>query len=380
MQNKIDWYQEVVDLEPSSKLFFPLAKMVAESDVPRAVTTLQSGLERHPEFIEARLFYVELLHKNKEQEDYAARLETQLAVLSPLMMRYAGFWQAWGNILSEKDKSSDTGLAVSFMGALFENGALSMADIFSAGLQAVVARGGTGLAETAQAVSIPSASAVASPAVSAPASEAPVTPASTVASVPASESAPTAVLTPDPISPSESVAPELTPEPTPTPEVTPAPEAMSVTAAQAVKSVTKKPKISLKVTQLSVPKVAPDTASAMVKDGKTALGVEHEESDEPFSLRTRSMAEVLAEQGDYAAAQEIYTELLHAAESAEEKDELQSKIAQLQSITESGNETKNAPAPKVADTKDAKATPPGNERMISALESLAERLENRAHS
>ncbi len=340
MQEKIDWYQEVVDLEPSSKLFFPLAKMVAEQDVSRAVETLQRGLDRHPEFIEARLFFVELLHKYRDKEDYRTRLETQLSILSPMLMRYAGFWQAWGSTLAEKDKSTDKGLAISFMGALFENSALSMTEIFSAGLQAVMSKAApTGV----------------SPAVAVPEVQA--------------------------------LSPEV--EPTQAP---PAPEAISVSAAQAVKSVTKKPKISLKVVsvpaktakveqpaQQATPAVAPVTTMPAPADITDA---EHDEHEEQFSLRTRSMAEVLAEQGDYMSAIEIYNELVQHAESEDERNDLQARIASLNHLCETGGSVKDASlaSNEVAENKGAKASSPGKERVISVLESLADRLENRVHS
>ena len=57
MMDKIEWYREVLELEPSSKLFFPLARLLVEDGQPEAaLETLRRGLERHPEFLEARLF------------------------------------------------------------------------------------------------------------------------------------------------------------------------------------------------------------------------------------------------------------------------------------------------------------------------------------
>ncbi len=340
MQEKIDWYQEVVDLEPSSKLFFPLAKMVAEQDVSRAVETLQRGLDRHPEFIEARLFFVELLHKYRDTEDYRTRLETQLSILSPMLMRYAGFWQAWGSTLAEKDKSTDKGLAISFMGALFENSALSMTEIFSAGLQAVMSKAATVNVSPAQDVS-------------------------------AVQASPSVV---EPV------------------QVPPAPEVMSVSAAQAVKSVTKKPKISLKVVSVPAktvkaeqPAQAISVAAPVVTTMPAPADItdaEHDEHEEQFSLRTRSMAEVLAEQGDYMSAIEIYNELAQHAENEGERNDLQARIASLNHLCETGGPVKDASLASndLTENKGSKASSPGKERVISVLESLADRLESRVHS
>ena len=64
MTEKIDWYKEVLELEPNSKVFYPLSRLLAEAGrTDEAVDTLEQGLARHEEFLEARLFLVELLHQ-----------------------------------------------------------------------------------------------------------------------------------------------------------------------------------------------------------------------------------------------------------------------------------------------------------------------------
>ena len=46
MMDKIEWYREVLELEPSSKLFFPLARLLVEDGQPEAaLETLRRGLE-----------------------------------------------------------------------------------------------------------------------------------------------------------------------------------------------------------------------------------------------------------------------------------------------------------------------------------------------
>ncbi len=315
MQEKIDWYQEVVDLEPSSKLFFPLAKMVAESDIPRAVETLQSGLDKHPEFIEARLFFVELLHKNKNTEDYGTRLKTQLGILSPMLMRYAGFWQAWGDsFLAETGElaSNDKGLAVAFMGAMFENKNISVTDIFSAGLQAVMGK-------------------------------------------------------------------EFNPSTAPVASATPA-----QIDSELKSELPKKSNVALK----NVPQV--DAAAFMASQNTDNADLEGDESEEQFSLRTRSMAEVLAEQGDYSSALEIYNELVQVSENEEEKQDLESRIVTLRNMSGGHGESgarmaaKETPAPvtsqEAGEAKENKVSSPGKERVISVLATLADRLENRVQS
>ena len=94
--------------------------------------------------------------------------------------------------------------------------------------------------------------------------------------------------------------------------------------------------------------------------------------DRPLSLRTRSMAEVLAEQGDLQGALDIYTELAAAAAGSPEQEVLQQRIAMLRTQLEgAAAEDLVPPSPDMAGGKD---------KLISMLEALAERVEARAQS
>lgn len=97
MTEKIEWYKEVLELEPNSKVFFPLARMLAEEQrYDEAVEVLEHGLERHSEFLEARLFFIELLFKTGRE----TACTVQVNKLSKMFAAYAGFWQAWAACLS----------------------------------------------------------------------------------------------------------------------------------------------------------------------------------------------------------------------------------------------------------------------------------------
>ena len=101
MSEKIEWYQEVLSLEPGSRVFFPLAKLFVENGQPEdAVKTLQQGLDRHPDFLEARMLLVELLTE-LERED---QVHEQLArVINPLR-DYPAFWRGWARSLSPEER------------------------------------------------------------------------------------------------------------------------------------------------------------------------------------------------------------------------------------------------------------------------------------
>ncbi len=363
MQEKIDWYQEVVDLEPSSKLFFPLAKMLAEQDVPRAVETLQRGLERHPEFIEARFFYVELLHKHQDQHDYAQRLEAQLTTLSPMLSRYAGFWQAWGKSLlaAHGDKPQEKALAASFLGAMCAQEGLTLADIFAAGLQCLSEEGKKTATVSPEEKVVPGAAEEDSD-----------------ADAILAQAEALVLQSPDQVQEEDTQAKQ----PEQSEQVAPAPKASGVTV-----SVSGKVPVPVKVS--SMPRVVisqqsppePYVTSKNEMNAQDAQLAPENSGDDTVSLRTRSMAEVLAEQGDYNAALDIYADLLQSTEDVAEKQDLENRIAQVQALSTGGASAfPVADGAESASGTEGKASSPGNERVISVLGALADRLDARLHS
>lgn len=135
MLEKIEWYREVLELEPNSRVFFPLAKMLAESGmVEDAITTLENGLERHPEYLEARLFLIELLFANHKKE----ACDSQIRQLSRMFASYAGFWQAWAACLAQEPSEEDAASLLRFLAANFISGPLKLHDVINRGLQAII--------------------------------------------------------------------------------------------------------------------------------------------------------------------------------------------------------------------------------------------------
>lgn len=96
MSKKIEWYQEVLSLEPGSRVFFPLAKLFVENGQPEdAVKTLRQGLDRHPDYLEARMLLVELLTELGREAEVHEQLER---VINPLR-DYPAFWRGWARSL-----------------------------------------------------------------------------------------------------------------------------------------------------------------------------------------------------------------------------------------------------------------------------------------
>ena len=100
-----------------------------------------------------------------------------------------------------------------------------------------------------------------------------------------------------------------------------------------------------------------------------------DENPEEPTLRTRSMADVLAEQGDIVGALEIYQELEAAAPTLEEARELHDSVAALVSRM-AGNSTEPGEQTEIGEPSYGDVG--GQNQLMSLLESLADRLEARA--
>jgi len=283
MKAKIDWYREVLELEPGSKVFFPLARLLAEDGQTQdALSTLRLGLERHPEFMEARLYLIELLYKNGQMVD----CDSQVGQLTRLFSQYPGFWEAWGSYTADNGQGRDIALTLRVLAALFHAPDLDLRQVLEKGLQA--------LAVTAKKPS------------------------------PAAD-------------PGKGAGKKLQPA------------SSAITAPVTV-----------------APRAAADRSSSpAAMPAQTA-----DKTEEPFTLRTKSMADVLAGQSDIGGALDIYRELALRAESPEERREIHERIAALAAMTKQAADTP-PPPPNIV-------SPPGKQRMHHLMESLAKRLEARA--
>ena len=288
MMDKIEWYREVLELEPSSKLFFPLARLLVEDGQPEAaLETLRRGLERHPEFLEARLFYIEQLYHHGQPEACVA----EVTELGQLFASYPGFWQAWAASMLGSG-CGDVATALRFLAASFASRPLNLNEVFERGLRSFM--------QEAQSSDLPRGKALADLAVMGP-------------------------------------------------------EDVDAQAHDAFSSPAAKP-----------------AGAGMAKGDDDAASFAAAQGRREHSLPHRSMAEVLAEQGDLQGALDIYTELAAAAAGSSEQEVLQQRIAMLRTQLEGAAvEDLVPPSPDMAAGKD---------KLISMLEALAERVEARAQS
>ncbi len=362
MTEKIEWYKEVLELEPNSKVFFPLARMLAEEQrFDEAVDVLEHGLERHGEFLEARLFFIELLHKTGRSQACARQIDS----LSGMFSAYAGFWQAWAACLSAADASPDTASVLRFLAAHFMRGPVSLHEVLDRGIASL-------LGETRP----------------------------QDYSLAAHAQMPGAGMMSEEAAPGE---PQLAPEKTTPPDDSPLP--LLPEEDELKLRLTSSPVSAVPATEDDDPpfeetsgeKFDPDAAMAdeealpealenpaheETRGGSLSAPVaadalpseDGEESEERFSLRTRSMAEVLAEQGDIKGALDIYHELAAAAVSPEESADLQQRIATLSTRLGSVQEVEQGQPPQQEESAS------GKDKLISMLEALAERVEARAQN
>ncbi|CCO24390.1 tetratricopeptide repeat protein [Maridesulfovibrio hydrothermalis] len=288
MQSKIEWYQEVLALEPSSKVFFPLARLYVEiGSHEKAVTTLRMGLDRHPDYLEARLLLVETLAKlDRNSEAKAA-----VAPLTRLFSSYPSFWKMWGDSVS--DGNNDVAGAMAFLFSALHGSPMSWSDVMAEGIKKL-----TGIS---------------------------------------------------PQEPSTKDCSEVLDEP----------------------SSFKRPE-DVEDSEL---------LTQEIEEAAARVGLDGEADEELTSsvvmdnLKTKTMAEVLASQGDLEGALDIYRELLTNA-SESEKEDLMTFMAEIsERISRAHSEGK--------DSADAEENDPycknAKNKLMSTLEILAGRLEARAN-
>eukprot|EP00831_Metopus_contortus_P079356 TRINITY_DN7879_c0_g1_i1.p1 TRINITY_DN7879_c0_g1~~TRINITY_DN7879_c0_g1_i1.p1 ORF type:complete len:313 (+),score=60.32 TRINITY_DN7879_c0_g1_i1:1715-2653(+) len=262
MNKKIEWYQEVLSLEPGSRVFFPLAKLFVENGQPEdAVNVLRQGLDRHPDYLEARMLLVELLTELGRESEVHDQLER---VINPLR-DYPAFWRGWARSLPEEQR--DLSVFLMLVASNISGDIIKWTDVVFEGIGTLADR-----------------------------------------------------LVGAPLPPPTDCPPRFT-----------------------------------------LPKVQRETdRGPCQQDFRPGTG----------AFRTKTMADLLASQGDVDGALEIYRELLQSTLSDERRSELQDRIVQL----EQGREDLAG-----AELTDAFSVHAKN-RLISTLETLAARFEARVQS
>jgi len=153
MTEKIEWYQEVFDIEPTSRIFLPLARLLkGEGALERAISVLQRGLVFHADMLEARLLLIECLYVKKD----SSLLVTEMQKVTDVLKVYPTFFEAWATIAQAYSK--DLALSVRLLSHVLRDPSATFVDVLARGLEE-----SEHLVQTPQAVSTPSHAAYASP-------------------------------------------------------------------------------------------------------------------------------------------------------------------------------------------------------------------------
>lgn len=374
MTEKIEWYKEVLELEPNSKVFFPLARLLSEAGrTDEAVEILEQGLARHEEFLEARLFLIELLHTANRLE----ACEKQVGRLTKMFSTYAGFWQAWAACINAAGDAPDTAAVLRFLALNFSKGPVSLHEVINQGLASLSGAGAAAGAEASSQARSEAASPAAGPSVheaTFAAASTPARPAVTGDAASVAEAVEQLVAAPVLASATHDADVQLDAD-------------VHIDDVDAHEPIDFDPDLAMADDE-ALPAELEDGTPSMLARGADAYAAyaapvtqseavvvdDADEGEERFSLRTRSMAEVLAEQGDIKGALDIYHELAAAAVHPEESADLRQRITTL--TARLGNAQTVDPVQPAATAEHAS----GKDKLISMLEALAERVEARAHS
>ncbi len=359
MNEKIQWYREVLEIEPQARLFFPLAGLLAgEGETEEACAVLARGLAFHPGYMEARMLHVELLNRLGRHDEAAG----EIRVLHRGLAEHAGFWQAWAGRGGEADED----LAMRCMALFLRGVPVSFSDLLRRGLDSLEAEHGMKAAAASAREAAPAAAAGTPD------------PAGTVLR-PASGTATLLAAWAD--APASPAAPPAGPEPGPRP----AAEAADAEAADAAPAA-----------EAGAGDVTDDAADAAPAADDAAMAPADDDGDGDFALNdgdwpphTRSMAEVFVEQEEYGAAMDIYLDLLGRARDEKEIRELGARLEEIEAMSGAARPRPAAGAdaarvrPAAAEAVDDGLTVDAgsgaaNGALLSMLESLAARVEARA--
>jgi tetratricopeptide (TPR) repeat protein len=128
--DKTKFYERVLELEPGSRLFFPLARHYYEQkNMLRAKQVLSEGLERHPDHFEARLLFAAVLNQLGDKQ----KARVIYGEIFDLLKNNQDFWEDLSDVLSGRGEK-DLSLAAAFFARSGRDNSLTWADVLKTGL------------------------------------------------------------------------------------------------------------------------------------------------------------------------------------------------------------------------------------------------------
>ncbi len=354
-EEKIRFYQEVLELDPGSKVFFPLASLYFKQDqVQKARETLASGLKKDPLHFEARLLMAEI-HNLQGEADKAGRIYSDIF---SLLRKYPDFWENLSLSL-RADGQKDLALAAAFFARSGMDGSITWADILQSGLDSILSRAGQSFDSQFPGQQQPE---------------------DTPEPLPENTGL---KLEPDSPSPPEAGQPEAE---TSHPSIIPQPpvdkDQSHVHLDRALESGVDQDHDARPQTDQD----GQDKWNAVLKSRPDGSGIESdlEDFEEPEELedfaiedeaRTRSMADVLLGQEEFGKALDIYRELWRRSLPGDERKELETIIARTEQAMSTDDRYRPDPARSETPQKDRQDR---KREAADFLKSLADRLEARS--
>lgn len=133
MQAKIKWFQEVLELDPASRVFLPLAELYKQNgQLEEAAKTLRSGLEKNPNTFEARMLLVDVLAQLGLHDD----AQQEVCAVTNILSRYPSFWTVWAQGCATEQK--DVALALQYIAARLSGTDISWQRVLEQGLSSLL--------------------------------------------------------------------------------------------------------------------------------------------------------------------------------------------------------------------------------------------------
>ena len=401
MNDKFIWYKEILDIEPQSRLFLPLARILAgEGALEEAKAVLENGLSYHGHYVQARMLLSEVLQKLGRTDE----AEQQFALVAGEFRENASFWETFAGTGT---KNKDEAVIRRMLSLQLRNIPVEFSDILSRGLDSLEKEYGleAGPAAEAEAERDTGKKEACRPGTS-PADSPEKEKKQANTDTAGQEGSAAAGMT-------QAAAPVFEPSATFKPIVT-VPHTISCSILRTVPQADGRQEKSVPAgsttAQAEKPEIAAAAAHGTEKASPEASLKEiplpddsvqdfQDEADEPglgWPPKTRSMAEVFVEQGEYAEAVSIYRELIARAESGEKAAELQKRLSEIQAMSGIDNESAGQAAaahdaapessaePQASEscsTQDNEAAAPAaggsSDELLAMLENLASRVEAR---
>lgn len=137
MKEKIHFYEEILRLEPESRLFYSLAKLyVSEQRYTEAIHLLRRGIEAHPSHFEAKLLLISTL---ASCGDRPGELAAEVQSVFQFIQKNASLWIIFSDVIAEHDPKLS--LALRFLTLALQERSVDWNQVLETGLKMTLSTG-----------------------------------------------------------------------------------------------------------------------------------------------------------------------------------------------------------------------------------------------